>query len=70
MKKLFALLLTLIMVLSLVACGGGGEQEADDQSSETPKLAFIPPTMQAEYFQWNLAGIEQKAAELGLTPVE
>ena len=32
MKKLFALILTLVMIFSLAACGGG-----DDKPSSTPK---------------------------------
>ena len=41
MKKLFALLLTLAMVLSLAACGGtsGDSGSGDDASSETSDTA-------------------------------
>ena len=44
MKKIFALLLALVMTLSLVACGGGGEGGNTESSKkiETLKVAFVP----------------------------
>ena len=43
MKKLIALLLALIMVLSMVACGGGEEaQEPETQATEAPKATEAP----------------------------
>ena len=43
MKKIFALLLALVMTLSLVACGGGGEGGNTESSKkiETLKVAFV-----------------------------
>ena len=35
MKKLFALLLTLAMLLSLAACGGGGDTASEDSTTQT-----------------------------------
>ena len=41
MKKLFALMLALIMVLGLVACGGGGEEEAGGE--KVVKIGVFEP---------------------------
>ena len=61
MKKVLASVLV-GAVVGVMVFGGSSAAFGDE---EKPKLAFSPPTMQAEYFQWNLAGIEQKAEELG-----
>lgn len=47
MKKLFAILLTLAMVLSLAACGGGDSGKTDapaDGGSQQQEPAQTPPT--------------------------
>ena len=36
MKKFFALALTLVMALTLAACGGGGEEKAPGAEEQTP----------------------------------
>ena len=41
MKKLFALVLALVMVLGLVACGGGGEEEASGE--KVVKIGVFEP---------------------------
>ena len=49
MKKLLTLVLALAMTLSLAACGGGGEDTADEgsegsTSGEPTKMTLILPT--------------------------
>ena len=42
MKKLLSLILALLMVLSLVACGGGSEEGADEGGEETGLVTVTP----------------------------
>ena len=42
MKKLFALLLTLAMVLSLAACGGSKEEAPSGGSASAPSAPAAP----------------------------
>ena len=53
MKKAMSLLLALVMVLSLAACGSGGS--ADDNSSGTT-LYTAPPTIRASTPRWMSTG--------------
>ena len=43
MKKLFALMLTLALALSLTACGGSKEETPADEGGETYALAIKEP---------------------------
>ena len=43
MKKLFALLLTMAMVLSLAACGGKKEEPAKTEEPAAPELSTVTP---------------------------
>ena len=43
MKKLFALLLTMAMVLSLAACGGKKEEPAPTEEPAAPELSTVTP---------------------------
>ena len=50
MKKFLALALSLIMVLSLVACGGSKKEETKEETKEEPAPAkeIAPETEKAE----------------------
>ena len=73
-KKLTALLLSGIMVVSMSACGSGGETAATDssgtaegteQSSEAERYAVIMGINQIEFFDALKAGVCDAATELG-----
>ena len=51
MKKLFALFLSLTMVLSLAACGGGNATEAPKEETSAPTETPAAPT-EAEMTAW------------------
>ena len=82
MKKLFAILLSLIMVFSLAACGGGGEEPAGGEevnnqveNQEEQQQEEIPAasTKTLAYFQKFLSGgeytMEMKTTAEGMTVV-
>ncbi len=67
MKKLFAILLTLIMVFSLAACGGGGEtptggeevnNQVENQEEQQQEETHAASTKTLAYFQKFLSGGE------------
>lgn len=73
-KKLTALLLAGIMVVSMAACGSGGQTAATDssgtadgteQSSEPERYAVIMGINQIEFFDALKAGVCDAATELG-----
>ena len=65
MKKLFALMLVLVLAFSLVACGETAEEtttedegEGEATETETIKVAVIPTSIQEEWAQSVLAGAQ------------
>lgn len=77
MKKLFAMLLSLAMVLSLAACGGSTTEETttDDSTTEETgdaattsdiEVAVVLKTLSSEYWGYVKAGCDAAAADLGI----
>ena len=75
MKKFLAVLLSLAMLLSLVACGGTdesvsedeGEQETEEPANEEKaEVAVVLKSLAAEYWLTVKDGCEQAAADLGV----
>lgn len=76
MKKLFAMLLSLAMVLSLAACGSSSDTEtqtddsATEENSETSgsdiEIAVVLKTLSSEYWGYVKAGCDAAAEELGV----
>ena len=73
MKKLIAMLLALVMVLSLVACSSG--QPADAPAADAPAadegytIAMLPKFKGENYFDGCYVGAQKAADELGVTLV-
>lgn len=76
MKKLVSMLLALVMVLSLAACGGDQSKDTstpdsgDDAAAEEIVVGVSLMDMQWEYFQDMMAAIRKVAAENNVTLVE
>ena len=77
MKKFFAMLLSLAMVLSLAACGGSSDTEttstedsSTEESGETAssdiEVAVVLKTLSSEYWGYVKAGCDAAAADLGV----
>ena len=76
MKKVFALILTLAMVLSLAACGGsdapasnGGDAQQPSQSAAADgdiEVAVVLKTLASEYWGYVKTGCDAAAADLGV----
>ena len=68
MKKILALMLALLMVLSLAACGGGDAKEpaADGGASGDVEIAVVLKTLASEYWGYVKAGCDAAAADLGV----
>ena len=75
MKKFFALALSLVMALSLVACGQKEETPAEGEETpaeETPaetsdiEVAVVLKTLASEYWGYVKAGCDAAAADLGI----
>ena len=77
MKKLFAMLLSLAMVLSLAACGGSTTEETTTEEPATEEtgdaaatsdieVAVVLKTLSSEYWGYVKAGCDAAAADLGI----
>lgn len=77
MKKLFAMLLSLAMVLSLAACGGSTTEETTTEDPATEEtgdaaatsdieVAVVLKTLSSEYWGYVKAGCDAAAADLGI----
>lgn len=77
MKKLFAMLLSLAMVLSLAACGGSTTEETTTEEPSTEEtgdaaatsdieVAVVLKTLSSEYWGYVKAGCDAAAADLGV----
>ena len=77
MKKLFAMLLSLAMVLSLAACGGSTTEETTTEEPPTEEtgdaaatsdieVAVVLKTLSSEYWGYVKAGCDAAAADLGI----
>ena len=61
MKRILSVLLATIMVLSLVACGGGTKEEpkAEEPKTEQPTDTKIEEPVGSEYAEWVYIGMEK-----------
>lgn len=78
MKKFFALLMAMVMILSLAACGEKAEPApAEDKNTETTEpapaaddsieVAVVLKTLASEYWGYVKAGCDAAAKDLGIT---
>ncbi len=71
MKKLIAILLTLVMALSLVACGGNETAEAPETEASNLKVGFIFLHDENSTYDLNFRnGANEAIAQLGLTEAQ
>ncbi len=71
MKKLIAILLTLVMALSLVACGGNETAEAPETEASNLKVGFIFLHDENSTYDLNfMNGANEAIAQLGLTEAQ
>jgi len=67
MKKFFALLLAMIMVLSMVACGGSKKEEAANDDMKGSVAMVMPGLITDEAFnQYTYEGMVRASEELGM----
>ena len=67
MKKFFALLLAMIMVLSMVACGGSKKEEAASDDMKGSVAMVMPGLITDEAFnQYTYEGMVRASEELGM----
>ena len=76
MKKLIALLLVLVMVLGLVACGAKEEPKTEEKKEETsapateekkvPTIAFVPKVIGQAWWDYVKAGVEAWSKDNGI----
>ena len=65
MKKLLVLLMSLTMVLSFAACGGGGAEEGGDSGDAGMTIGLSVSTLNNPFFVTLKDGAQAKADELG-----
>lgn len=73
MKKIAALVLSLCMVFSLAACGGGGksdggqskEKSSTEDTGESKTIALVPPAMISPYYKSVISGAQEACDKLG-----
>lgn len=68
-KRILAILLSAIMVLSMVACASDDASSSDDSSADADALHFevIVKSFQSTYWQAAVKGVENACGELGVT---
>ena len=67
MKKMISLLLALVLVLGLAACGGSGTEETTPKSELTVALVVADTFGDRSFYDSSKAGCEQLAADFGIT---
>lgn len=64
-KRILAMLLSAVMVLSMVACGNGGE-EVNNEEGGSYEFEIIVKSFQSTYWQAAVKGVEKAMKELGV----
>ena len=67
MKKMISLLLALVLVLGLAACGGSNTEETTPKSELTVALVVADTFGDRSFYDSSKAGCEQLAADFGIT---
>lgn len=66
MKKFFAVLLALVMVLSMIACTGNDKPATGDNKGGDIEVAVVLKTLASEYWGYVKAGCDAAAKDLGV----
>lgn len=66
MKKFLVVLLAVVMVFTLVACGDADTKDNAGEGDKKLKIGFIPMTLNNEFFITMVNAAEEKADELGI----